>query len=297
MRPSSITSPPFSQETPEPAIPVLTSPGLSSTSNLARPSPDFARRVDKRRNESNALPGKSLTVSSDSVTGSSKRKNKQGSGRHHSLPGRVARMRDLESEVIEQESSPGGKRSSTLSTKRRLEEHHSEGPESRNSFMQKGSSAPATAPAKKAKFLAKRHPHNAPPPEFQVVVPSPIAKKSSKAFTLPTRSESPQLTQIKSSPSPEPSSPYKPSQLSQFETSQHKPKTGTEKTSAEPENVRRSGRRRVKPLQYWRNERIVYCLVQDEDGDVVPTIRQIIRASSSDEEASAEIKRKRRKTT
>ncbi|KAK9241008.1 Mif2/CENP-C like-domain-containing protein [Lipomyces kononenkoae] len=45
-------------------------------------------------------------------------------------------------------------------------------------------------------------------------------------------------------------------------------------------SVRRSGRTRMKPLEYWKNERIVYNLVRDaERGQAVPTIKAVIRPS------------------
>ncbi|KAK9377451.1 Mif2/CENP-C like-domain-containing protein [Lipomyces chichibuensis] len=48
----------------------------------------------------------------------------------------------------------------------------------------------------------------------------------------------------------------------------------------EDESVRRSSRTRMRPLEYWKNERIVYNLVRDEErGQAVPTIKSIIRAS------------------
>ncbi|KAK9370824.1 Mif2/CENP-C like-domain-containing protein [Lipomyces kononenkoae] len=50
--------------------------------------------------------------------------------------------------------------------------------------------------------------------------------------------------------------------------------------SSEDEPVRRSSRTRMKPLEYWKNERIIYNLVRDvERGEAVPTIKSVIRAS------------------
>ncbi|KAK7207471.1 Mif2/CENP-C like-domain-containing protein [Myxozyma melibiosi] len=48
----------------------------------------------------------------------------------------------------------------------------------------------------------------------------------------------------------------------------------------EQTTTRRSGRTRVQPLEYWKNERIVYNLVQADDGVVVPTIKSIVRAET-----------------
>ncbi|KAK9261924.1 hypothetical protein V1519DRAFT_110331 [Lipomyces tetrasporus] len=67
------------------------------------------------------------------------------------------------------------------------------------------------------------------------------------------------------------------------------PKRARRQSRALPEEqpTRRSGRTRVKPLEYWRNERIVYCLVHDEArGDVVPSIRRIVRAEDDGAEHS-----------
>ncbi|KAK9320179.1 Mif2/CENP-C like-domain-containing protein [Lipomyces orientalis] len=51
--------------------------------------------------------------------------------------------------------------------------------------------------------------------------------------------------------------------------------------NCEDEPVRRSSRTRMKPLEYWKNERIVYNLVRDEEqGHAVPAIKSIVRASS-----------------
>ncbi|KAK9370825.1 hypothetical protein V1509DRAFT_614838 [Lipomyces kononenkoae] len=61
---------------------------------------------------------------------------------------------------------------------------------------------------------------------------------------------------------------------------------------------RRSGRTRVKPLEYWRNERIVYCLVHDEaQGEVVPSIRHIVRADGDAVDHSLTGKKRRRSDT
>ncbi|KAK9241007.1 hypothetical protein V1525DRAFT_429263 [Lipomyces kononenkoae] len=61
---------------------------------------------------------------------------------------------------------------------------------------------------------------------------------------------------------------------------------------------RRSGRTRVKPLEYWRNERIVYCLVHDEEqGEVVPSIRRIVRAERDGVDHSDTGKKRRRGET
>ncbi|KAK9388926.1 Mif2/CENP-C like-domain-containing protein [Lipomyces mesembrius] len=64
--------------------------------------------------------------------------------------------------------------------------------------------------------------------------------------------------------------------------------------NCEDEPVRRSSRTRMKPLEYWKNERIVYNLVRDEErGQAVPTIKSIIRASPEiNEEVPESTKRK-----
>ncbi|KAK9333759.1 hypothetical protein V1520DRAFT_331675 [Lipomyces starkeyi] len=63
----------------------------------------------------------------------------------------------------------------------------------------------------------------------------------------------------------------------------------------EEQPSRRSGRTRVKPLEYWRNERIVYCLVHDDArGDVVPSIRHIVRAEDDGADHSGTGKKRRR---
>ncbi|KAK7207474.1 hypothetical protein BZA70DRAFT_292827 [Myxozyma melibiosi] len=102
---------------------------------------------------------------------------------------------------------------------------------------------------------------------------SPRARPRSSTPAPPTPSSSYKPTQSQSTPSPKPS-----------HVRAHKPASTVlqQQQQQQPEKVRRSGRRRIEPLQYWRNERIVYTLVHDEDGDVVPTIRQIIRASEGD---------------
>ncbi|KAK9377452.1 uncharacterized protein V1513DRAFT_461902 [Lipomyces chichibuensis] len=66
----------------------------------------------------------------------------------------------------------------------------------------------------------------------------------------------------------------------------------------EEQPSRRSGRTRVKPLEYWRNERIVYCLVHDDArGDVVPSIRHIVRAEDDGADHSGTGKKRRRSVT
>ncbi|KAK9496137.1 hypothetical protein V1508DRAFT_407778 [Lipomyces doorenjongii] len=66
----------------------------------------------------------------------------------------------------------------------------------------------------------------------------------------------------------------------------------------EEQPSRRSGRTRVKPLEYWRNERIVYCLVHDDArGDVVPSIRHIVRAEDDRADHSGAGKKRRRSVT
>ncbi|KAK9333760.1 Mif2/CENP-C like-domain-containing protein [Lipomyces starkeyi] len=64
--------------------------------------------------------------------------------------------------------------------------------------------------------------------------------------------------------------------------------------NCEGEPVRRSSRTKMRPLEYWKNERIVYNLVRDEErGQAVPTIKSIIRASPEiNEEAPESTKRK-----
>ncbi|KAK9363229.1 Mif2/CENP-C like-domain-containing protein [Lipomyces starkeyi] len=64
--------------------------------------------------------------------------------------------------------------------------------------------------------------------------------------------------------------------------------------NCEDEPVRRSSRTRMRPLEYWKNERIVYNLVRDEErGQAVPTIKSIIRASPEiNEEVPESTKRK-----
>ncbi|KAK9449274.1 uncharacterized protein V1518DRAFT_415555 [Limtongia smithiae] len=57
------------------------------------------------------------------------------------------------------------------------------------------------------------------------------------------------------------------------------------------DGVRRSARTRIKPLEFWRNERIVYCLVRDDEKqESVPSIHHIIRQEERGE-------RKRRRKT
>ncbi|KAK9320178.1 hypothetical protein V1517DRAFT_11073 [Lipomyces orientalis] len=73
------------------------------------------------------------------------------------------------------------------------------------------------------------------------------------------------------------------------------PKRARRQSRSLPEEqpTRRSGRTRVKPLEYWRNERIVYCLVHDKaGGDVVPSIRHIVRAEEDGAEHSGIGKRR-----
>ncbi|KAK9317426.1 hypothetical protein V1522DRAFT_398320 [Lipomyces starkeyi] len=66
----------------------------------------------------------------------------------------------------------------------------------------------------------------------------------------------------------------------------------------EEQPSRRSGRTRVRPLEYWRNERIVYCLVHDDArGDVVPSIRHIVRAEDDGVDHSGTGKKRRRSVT
>ncbi|KAK9457680.1 Mif2/CENP-C like-domain-containing protein [Dipodascopsis uninucleata] len=60
-------------------------------------------------------------------------------------------------------------------------------------------------------------------------------------------------------------------------------------------SVRRSTRLRVEPLQYWKNERIVYNLVH-EDQHSVPTIKQIVR-SREDKDNSIRENSRRGSTT
>ncbi|KAK9247993.1 Mif2/CENP-C like-domain-containing protein [Lipomyces tetrasporus] len=59
-------------------------------------------------------------------------------------------------------------------------------------------------------------------------------------------------------------------------------KNDSNSVNCEDEPVRRSSRTRMKPLEYWKNERIVYNLVRDEEqGHAVPAIKSIVRASSA----------------
>ncbi|KAK9355422.1 Mif2/CENP-C like-domain-containing protein [Lipomyces doorenjongii] len=68
--------------------------------------------------------------------------------------------------------------------------------------------------------------------------------------------------------------------------------------NCEDEPVRRSRRTRMRPLEYWKNERIVYNLVRDEErGQAVPTIKSIIRASPEiNEEVPESTKRRSDRT-
>ncbi|KAK9381882.1 Mif2/CENP-C like-domain-containing protein [Kockiozyma suomiensis] len=60
------------------------------------------------------------------------------------------------------------------------------------------------------------------------------------------------------------------------------PSLNQEFQKKETSTQRRSSRTRLKPLEYWKNERIVYNLVRDDKsgGAAVPTIKSIVRADS-----------------
>ncbi|KAK9460056.1 uncharacterized protein V1516DRAFT_482489 [Lipomyces oligophaga] len=75
--------------------------------------------------------------------------------------------------------------------------------------------------------------------------------------------------------------------------------TPTTPTSSFEPSPRRSVRTRLKPLEYWRNERIVYQLVNDAlaGGEKVPTIRTIIRASSANEGGQGHNSKRRHRIT
>ncbi|KAK9464296.1 hypothetical protein V1512DRAFT_129144 [Lipomyces arxii] len=70
--------------------------------------------------------------------------------------------------------------------------------------------------------------------------------------------------------------------------------------SAPPENgfVRRSGRIRVKPLDFWKNERIIYGLSKSSQVGPVPTIRRIVRVETDEySQSEAKLNKKRRLTS
>ncbi|KAK9464295.1 Mif2/CENP-C like-domain-containing protein [Lipomyces arxii] len=78
-------------------------------------------------------------------------------------------------------------------------------------------------------------------------------------------------------------------------TSTPKRKRRNWKEFAIEEPVRKSNRTKVQPLQYWKNEKIVYNLVQDEEqGQIVPTIKTVLRSSSPEMGSSQTPSPKRR---
>ncbi|KAJ1676239.1 hypothetical protein EV182_008591, partial [Spiromyces aspiralis] len=61
--------------------------------------------------------------------------------------------------------------------------------------------------------------------------------------------------------------------------------------------VRRSKRTRIKPLEYWRNEHIVYKIKKDEEsGTVIPAFEKIASPSKNEDELRKKAPKRRRTT-
>lgn len=143
--------------------------------------------------------------------------------------------------------------------------------------------APAVSKATKKQVAAVRREYS---PELQSHVPSPVVRRPAAAKGAPSSSSS------------RPSQSQKQGKGGQRVIREKPEPTAPEPTAAEG---RRSSRQRIKPLEFWKGEKVVYTLGERRKSGApnaikMPEIAEIIRVESDQEEKERERERRRKKS-